>query len=222
MSSTEETIANVASFYAAQADWYNVTYEQPHADGKYRRLRQRYHALFAGSDVLEVACGTGYWTETVAAVANSIVATDVNENLVEKTRQRTRALANVRCEVASAYSLDHVAGTFTGGFAQHWLSHVPRRQLTAFLQNFHAKLTRGAQVFFSDDTHYDHPSLIRRTDADGDIYESRLRQDGSRAETIKNFFTPDELKALVAEVAEDIEYEEYESDVLWTFSYRLR
>jgi hypothetical protein len=158
----------------------------------------------------------------VAAVANSIVATDVNENLVEMTRQRTRSLSNVRCEVASAYSLDHVAGTFSGGFAQHWLSHVPKRQLPAFLQNFHAKLTRGAQVFFSDDMFYEHASAIRRTDADGDIYEGRLRRDGSRAETIKNFPTQRELTALIENVARDVEYEEYAADGLWTLSYRLR
>jgi hypothetical protein len=62
MSSTEETIAKVASFYAAQADWYNITYEQSHAEAKYRRLRQRYHVLFAGRDVLAVpATGPRRW-----------------------------------------------------------------------------------------------------------------------------------------------------------------
>lgn len=222
MSSTEETIANIASFYAAQAHYYDLTYRPEEVERRYRRLQQRYRQVFQGCDILEVACGTGYWTAIVADVACSILATDINENVVERAEQRTRELTNVRCQVASAYSLDGIEGRFSGAFAQHWISHVPKRQLAAFLQNLHSKLERGAQLFFSDDTFYQHESVTRRTDDHGDIYEGRLRPDGSRAETIKNFPTRDELTALTEGVAEDIQYEEYQPEGLWTFSYRLR
>lgn len=223
MSSIEETVARIATFYWNQAhEYHRGTYENERSESKHARLRQRYRELFAGRDVLEVACGTGYWTEVVADTASSVLATDINSNLVEITRERTGSLSNVRCEVANGYTLDTVTERFTGAFAQYWWSHVPKRQLAAFLKNLHSKLAPGAQLFFSDDLIYHWETLTRRTDEHGDIYESRPRSDGTRSETIKNFPTEGEIVALIGEYADEIHYEEYEPEHLWTLAYRLR
>lgn len=61
--------------------------------------------MFCEKDILEIACGTGYWTEKIAKTAKSIHAIDVNEAVIEIAQQKN--LGNkVRFEVADLYNLN--------------------------------------------------------------------------------------------------------------------
>lgn len=223
MTSLEETIAKVTAFYSNHAPYFHqVAYADGHSEWKHARLKEAYRAAFAGHAVLEIAAGSGYWTEAVASTAKHVLATDVHENLVAVIRQRLQALPNVGCQVADAYSLAGVAGSFTAAFAQYWWSHIPKRKLQGFLDTLHAKLQPGALVFFSDDLLYHIEGMTRRTDDYGDIHERRPMRDGTHAETLKNFPTEQELIQLLEGVADDITYQEYEPEHIWTLSYRLR
>jgi demethylmenaquinone methyltransferase/2-methoxy-6-polyprenyl-1,4-benzoquinol methylase len=231
MQSQKESIARVADYYAARAPEYHETtgYGVERVDKGYAQLKELYQKAFRGHDVLEIACGTGYWTEAVAQVARSVLATDIHPELVEMTRQRLISLDNVRCRVADAYSLETVTERFSAAFAQYWWSHIPRAMRKPFLQTLHAKLLPGALVMFTDNIEYQGASVKRRVDECGDIYEERLLRDGSRFETIKNFVNKSEFVDLLAGVVEDLEYIEHdtgnsahEPSRLWTLSYRLK
>jgi SAM-dependent methyltransferase len=231
MPSLAENIARVAAYYAARASEYHETtgYGVERVDTGYARLKAYYQAEFQGRDVLEIACGTGYWTEAVAATARSVVATDIHAELVEATRQRLEPFSNARCQVADAYSLDTVADSFSGAFGQYWWSHIPRKMRKPFLEVLHSKLHPGARVIFADNAEYRASWVHRRVDEHGDIYEERSLRDGSRFETIKNFVSESEFIELLAAVADDIAYVEYdtgngahEPSHLWTLSYRLK
>ena len=108
------SVEDVTRYYAARAPEYldSVAY----AHGKFAAVmapvKARYQLALQGRDVLEIACGPGYWTEAVAVSARSILATDVNPNLVEIVRTRLAGLANVRSQVADAYSLEGVSGSY--------------------------------------------------------------------------------------------------------------
>ena len=68
-------------YYAARAEEYEQIYELPERQEDIARLRAMLQALFSGHDVLEVACGTGYWTLPISLTARSILATDVGEEV---------------------------------------------------------------------------------------------------------------------------------------------
>ena len=98
----------VADYYAARALEHDQTsgYCDPEAEPLRAAAKARYQERFLGLDVLEIACGTGYWTEVVAQVARTVLATDVCEQMLASARQRLAGFGNVRFQVADAYSLE--------------------------------------------------------------------------------------------------------------------
>src|SRR5262245_32800279 len=73
----------------------------------------------SGLDVLEIACGTGYWTEQLAGYARSITATDASPQMLEIARTKGMP-PSVSLINADAYDLGTVQGSFRGGLANFW------------------------------------------------------------------------------------------------------
>src|SRR3954464_9891329 len=67
-----------------------------------------------GLDVLEIACGTGYWTEQLADYALSITATDASPQMLEIARGKALP-SSVHLIHADAYDLSTLEGSFGGG-----------------------------------------------------------------------------------------------------------
>lgn len=105
----------VAKYYAARAREYDVSagYLNPDAERRRAPIKVRFQEALKGHDVLEIACGTGYWTEVIAVAARSVLATDLDPGMVALARRRLASVTNVRCQVADAYSLREVSGPFT-------------------------------------------------------------------------------------------------------------
>ena len=92
------------------------------------RVLQLTEASVSGAgDVLEVAAGTGLFTERVAPRVRRLVATDYSANMVEVLTQRIRdrGLANVECRQADIYKLEFLPGSFDLVIAANVLHLVP-------------------------------------------------------------------------------------------------
>ena len=82
--------------------------------------------------MLEIACGTGLWTEALAGWADTMTAIDAAPEAVAIARDRVRP-ASVSFEVADVFSWD--PGTrFDVIFFSAWLSHVPTSRFGQFWQ----------------------------------------------------------------------------------------
>ena len=105
---------------------------------------------FAGRSVLEIACGTGWWTPHGAAQARRWLATDLNPETMAVAR--TKALPRrsdgreiVEFRAVDAYTLAEVGDErFDGAFAGCWWSHVALQRLPDWLATLHV----GVDVHF--------------------------------------------------------------------------
>lgn len=164
--------------------------------------------------VLEIACGTGYWTRFVGPVSKCTVATDFSEQMLGVAR--SLHVANARILFDDAYRLGSVGDErFDFGFAMHWVSHIPLARWREFFTSFHSRLKPGAKVLLVDD--------IRRPDdgdpwyskiATHDSYEIRRLPNAESYEIVKTFFSPDDLRTLLQPYAINIQIR-YERPRWW-------
>jgi protein-L-isoaspartate O-methyltransferase len=180
--SHEETPDKLIAAYAARAAEYDDIYYKPERQDDIGSLRLILREVLRGHSVLEVACGTGFWTEAVARTASHIHATDANDNVLEIARARLRHHRNVTLDRDDAFALTGTTGVFTAAFAGYWWSHLPRGEpLCRFLNALHARLGPGALVVFTDNRYVEGSSLpITRRDADWNTYQKRRLRDGTQ------------------------------------------
>jgi SAM-dependent methyltransferase len=195
-------------YYARRAAEYERIYEKPERQQDLRVLRAFVERTFAGAHVFEAACGTGYWTGILAGTASSIIATDINEEVLAIARSKPIDSTKVTFRKEDAYALPKLPQEFDAGLSVFWWSHVPKARLRSFLRNFHAILSPGAKVVFIDNAYVEGSSTpVSRTDENGDTYQTRKLDDGSAHEVLKNFPTESELRNAVTGLADEVRVE---------------
>jgi len=182
------------AYYAQRAREYERVYDKPERQADLARLRADVPALFTGQRVLEIACGTGYWTPLIAAQAAAVLALDNAEETLAIARSKQYPKANVRFEQGDAYRLPEWPEPFSACFAGFWWSHVPLGRMDAFLAAATRSVAPGALIAFLDNRYVEGSSTaISRRDGDGNSYQLRRLDDGSAHEVLKNFPTESEL-----------------------------
>ncbi|HSH92798.1 MAG TPA: class I SAM-dependent methyltransferase, partial [Roseimicrobium sp.] len=137
-------------YYSRRAAEYERIYHKPERQGDLARLRDHVRNAVSGRRVLEVACGTGYWTAVIADVVDSVRATDASEEVLEVARSKNFDRNRVTLARADAWNHGELKGDFDAGMAMFWLSHIPKQKLSLFLESFHTALNPGARVLFAD------------------------------------------------------------------------
>lgn len=145
-------------------------------------------------NVLELAGGTGWWTEQLARTAGRLTVVDTSPEVLEINRRRVRRddIVYVQRDLFSwepsqAHQYDVV-------FFSFWLSHVPTPRFPAFWELVERCLAPHGRAFFID-------SGTDPVDTGGDPYvvdealgvQRRRLGDGSEHRVVKLFYQPDEL-----------------------------
>jgi demethylmenaquinone methyltransferase/2-methoxy-6-polyprenyl-1,4-benzoquinol methylase len=210
-------VASMAAYYARRAAEYERVYEKPERQAELRAIEAWLPGVFEGRRVLEVACGTGWWTRHGAARCASWLATDVNAETLAIAQ--AKALPRVEVRRVDAYALHALApAVFDAAFAGFWWSHVPRARLAGWLAQLHDRLVPGAVVVLLDNRYVEGSSTpLSRRDADGDTFQQRRLDDGSLHEVLKNFPTRDEAVAVLGPRARDVRWIEHAH--YWALQY---
>jgi demethylmenaquinone methyltransferase/2-methoxy-6-polyprenyl-1,4-benzoquinol methylase len=208
------------SYYASRAGEYDRIYAKPERQRDLRAIELWLPSILRGETVLEVACGTGHWTQFIAPVASSILAIDSAPEMLRIAERRVEAGA-VTFEVGDAYALPRRPTEFTAALAGFWFSHVPLERQAEFLHGLNASLQPDAKVVLLDNLFVEGSSTaISERDAAGNTYQMRKLSDGSTHRVLKNFPTEAQLLSLVAAgIAASAAYRRWE--YYWAFEYRV-
>jgi len=213
-------LSPLQSYYAARASEYDDVYLKPERQSDLRQIEQWLPSVLAGAAVLEVACGTGYWTQFLAPVASSVVALDSSPETLRIAQERVVA-PNTEFHLGDAYALPRFGRPFSAAFAGFWFSHVPLERQREFLLGLNSALAPRARVVLLDNLFVaGSSSAITERDANGNTYQGRSLSDGSMHRVLKNFPSEAQLHALAdAGLGESPLYRKWQ--YYWAFEYRV-
>lgn len=207
---------DLVDYYRRRAGEYEAIYAKPERQADLAFLREHIPSRLAGRRVLEIACGTGYWTVLVARQAISVTATDLAAEPMRIARSKDYGNAAVRFEFADAYALPDSLGRFDGALAVFWWSHILLADIDSFLASLHARLERGARVVLMDNRYVEGSSTpIAERDAEGNTYQQR-----GANRVLKNFPSERELRRHLAPHARVLDYRALE--YYWLAEYELK
>jgi 2-polyprenyl-3-methyl-5-hydroxy-6-metoxy-1,4-benzoquinol methylase len=211
----------LVDYYRRRAGEYEAIYARPERQADLARLKKTVADALAASQVLEIACGTGYWTQVIAATAKRVLASDVAEEPMRIARAKSYPQNNVTFSTQDAYALGEDLGRFDAAFAGFWWSHVPRERIDDFLRSLHARLERGARVLLIDNLYVEgNSTALAGIDASGNTYQMRRLGDGTRVRVLKNFVSEEEVLERLTPYADALRYEALE--YYWLVEYSAR
>lgn len=206
----DELLAEQRSFYRARAPEYDEWWKR---EGRYDRgeelaeqwLEQVAHveselaSFNPTGDVLELAGGTGWWTERLARTADRLTVVDASPETLAINRERVRR-DDVEYVVADLFAWQPER-SFDVVFFSFWLSHVPRSRFGPFWDLVRRSLAPGGRVFLIDNHNDDsHPGWAVKDpfvqEYGPDLHLRRL-SDGSEYRVVKVMYEPGELQALL-------------------------
>jgi 2-polyprenyl-3-methyl-5-hydroxy-6-metoxy-1,4-benzoquinol methylase len=147
--------------------------------------------------VLELACGTGIWTERIARSATSVTAVDVSPEVlaINSARVRSDLVHYVREDLFEWEPQQRFDFVFFG----FWLSHVPADQFEGFWAKVEASLKPGGRVFFIDSVRNQESTAANHVLPDAqDFIAERALDDGRCFRIVKIFYNAGELQRRLA------------------------
>lgn len=157
--------------------------------------------------VLDIAAGTGIWTQELIKTAEHVTALDSSEEMIALNRARLQS-DKVTYTLTDLFYWQPVMA-YDGIFMGFWLSHVPPALLYDFIGTVAGALKPGGKLFFVD-------SLLEPTSTAKDMMESvakklaqrgttsqvagqenatmtRRLNDGREFQVVKVYYLPDDL-----------------------------
>ena len=86
---------NLIEYYHKRASSYDNLYHRGERKEALDEVAQIFQQIFSGKEILEIGCGTGYWTERIAQTAQNIFAIDINEAMLNIAKARSYSKNNV-------------------------------------------------------------------------------------------------------------------------------
>lgn len=207
------------AYYREQAGAYDRIYRIPAWQEDLAWLRHWVARLVSERTVLEIAAGTGYWTEVAAPAATSILACDLNAEPLDVAAKRGMG-PNASFLLADAYALPDGLGRFDVMMAHFWWSHVLRQTREDFLVQVRTHLKPGGLLLMIDQSETEafyHPAS--RWDAEGNRYEMRRVAGRGTFEIVKNYPDDRELHDSMACLGAEVRIMRLRH--LWALSARV-
>jgi len=211
----------VARYYASSTQAADAALSRAERANDLSKMRDRIAQLVRGQAVLELACGTGYWTEVIAATAERVLATDILDEMIERAQRRRLPEGRVSFRRVDGLDLPEDLGAFSCVFIGFWWSHLKRDEQDALLAQLRARLGPDVTLILLDDAYVEGSSTtIARTDAQGNTYEIVATPDGERFELPKNYPADSALRKRLGGDVREIRIERL--TYYWLLTCRLK
>ena len=184
----------INEYYSKHAKEYEQIYhrDDPIRQNEQNKIAEEIKKTFLDRNILEVACGTGFWTTFLSQAAKSIIAIDNSDEVLEiaQSKQYKCPIYFLKCD---AYNLPFPECSFDGSLANFWFSHIPKEKIGLFLNGFHRVLSDGARVFMADNIFIKGMGGELVRGEDGDTYKIRTLESGEQYRVLKNYYSEEQI-----------------------------
>ncbi len=227
-----DTLQEMMAYYRARAAEYDEWFyrrgrfdRSPETNARwFREVDEVLAALDAfaiSGDVLELAPGTGIWTERLLRTARSITAVDASPEMVALNSARV-ASDRVSYILADLFTW-RPERTYDAVFFGFWLSHVPVERLDAFLGMVAAALRPEGKLFFVDGRREQTSTAVdHQLPEVGSQVMTRRLNDGREFQIVKIFYKPAALAARCTAAGLEVEVRETPTYFMYGMGRRCR
>src|SRR6185437_17057900 len=167
-----------------------------------------------------LACGTGYWTKYLVTVAQHVTALDQSEEMLAIAKNKLADKQNITFQRGDAYDPPSHTPVFTGCMANFLFSHIPRQEISAFLDNLQRRLEKNAFVMFVDSIYQEgYGGVLVHKEGTEDTWRRRKLNNGEEYDVLKNYFSKEELEAIFQKYTDTLELQYLTN--FWIAGYKL-
>ena len=222
---SRELIEEMNRYYEAHAPWHDACMDYETIEGMEELLKpviETVARVIDGKNVIEVACGTGNWTQVLGKRAKFVTAIDISPTALSIAQQKLLDFGNVSLIQRSAYELHEIQGFFDVFFAADWWSHIPMGMFPLFLESVISKLKPGSKAVFLDMSFRQHFKQEHCSyDSDSNRISIRKLPNGSEFKVVKNFPNETELRRILAPFVKKVDYLEFDSLQRWMVTFEI-
>lgn len=196
-------IADQIAYYRARAneydEWWLRTNRYDHGAEATARWSQevteverKLDEANLGNDVLELACGTGWWTQRLAHRAERLTCLDASPEVIAINRATIAAagLPSPTYETVDLFTWQPTRH-YDAVFFSFWLSHVPDALFDRFWSGVAKALKPDGHVFFIDSARVSASAVAAAVPAG---IQRRELNDGRSFDIVKVFYNQQELQ----------------------------
>lgn len=197
--SLDEILKQQQDYYRARAseydDWFYRRGRYDYGEemnNQWKReveqVRQHLLSLDPVETVLELACGTGIWTEQLVKLGKHITALDASEEVIAINKQKLPH-AKIDYQVVDLFEWQPEK-TYDLVFFGFWLSHVPPKLLNKFIEKVSDAIRPGGKVYIVDSRPHSTSGAKVNPTRHEDIYAVRTLDDGREFKIVKMYYDP--------------------------------
>lgn len=198
-------LEEMVAYYRARAPEYDEWWQRqgrydrgPAANARWfaeiEEVLADFDACGFSGDLLELAPGTGNWTQQLLRTARTVTAVDASPEMVAINRARVQS-DRVTYILADLFTWQPER-QYDGICFGFWLSHVPLERMASFWQTVALALRPGGKLFFLDNQReVTTTSVDQQLPATDSQLMTRKLNDGRTFQIVKNYFEPAHLTA---------------------------
>jgi ubiquinone/menaquinone biosynthesis C-methylase UbiE len=161
------------------------------------------------AEVLELAPGTGLWTELLVGRAAHVTAVDASPAMIEQNRHRLAASSTSSVSFVCADLFEWEPNrTFDAVVFCFWISHVPEIRLDRFLRMVSRALKPGGCLFFVDGLREPTSTASDHVLEDSGELMTRRLDDGRVFTIVKSYRSRSSLQEQFAAAGLDVDVQE--------------
>jgi len=194
------TDKDTINYYRERATEYEQIYYRDNPERRQEIADEvaRLQKLVAGKKVLELACGTGYWTAAMAETASHVTALDIWPEMIAEAKKKPHK-GPVEFVAVDMFTYPIPEKAFDVVAVGFWFSHQPRQEYERFFDLISRPLRDGGQIWLIENNPPAEGGkgheLVRK-DEFGNSYKRRNLENGTSYVILKNYFDEPELRAL--------------------------